>query len=75
MPCDTAPFVAANYGQEWRKVVKIWDWKASPPNVEANGVWDSKLWPKVIQCDVCITKVNAEDAGLFAPVQPLNELT
>lgn len=63
VPCDTEPFVAANYGTDWRKVVKQWDWKASPPNVKPNGVWPASLWPKLIQCDVCATKPDP-----FAPV-------
>ena len=65
VPCATDPFVAANYGTEWWQVVKQWDWKASPPNVRTNGIWEKQLWPKVIQCDVCSTKVDTEDAGLF----------
>jgi len=58
IPCNTETFVEANYGREWRTPVTEWDWKASPSNVNPNGVWNSQLWQQVIQCDVCKFKVD-----------------
>ena len=49
VPCPTKPYVLANYGQDWNKLVEKWDWKASPPNVRANGEWPVEERKQVIQ--------------------------
>ena len=49
VPCPTKPYVLANYGDDWNKLVKKWDWKASPPNVRENGEWSHDERKYVIQ--------------------------
>lgn len=49
VPCETEKYVVANYGPDWFRPLKRWDWKSSPPNVEENGVWPVEEWPQVIQ--------------------------
>lgn len=49
IPCDTLAYISANYGKNWGEVVKIWDWKKSPPNVHENGEWPIEERGKVIQ--------------------------
>eukprot|EP00040_Diaphanoeca_grandis_P044003 m.11008 g.11008 ORF g.11008 m.11008 type:complete len:589 (-) comp8595_c0_seq1:89-1855(-) len=58
VPCNTVEFVKANYGDEWKTPITKWDWKLSPPNVEEHGVWPMSSWKNVIQCVVCVFKVN-----------------
>lgn len=60
VPCDPLAFVLANYGEGWHTPAEQWDWKHSPPNVRPNGAWHREDWPFVIQCDVCVTKVNRD---------------
>ena len=54
IPCDTLAYIRANYGDDWMVPVTAWDWKASPPNVQPNGVWPRERWPEVIRCDSCV---------------------
>lgn len=49
VPCETEKYIEANYGSNWFQPIKRWDWKASPPNVEENGVWPVEEWPQVIK--------------------------
>ena len=49
VPCPIKPYVMANYGEDWAKLVKTWDWKASPPNVRENGEWSVEERSDVIQ--------------------------
>ncbi|XP_030640407.1 ribitol-5-phosphate transferase FKTN [Chanos chanos] len=49
VPCETLDYVTANYGPEWIRPVKTWDWKSSPPNVQENGVWPVREWDELIQ--------------------------
>lgn len=49
VPCDTQTYITANYGADWFKQVKQWDWKSSPANVKPNGQWPADLWHTVIQ--------------------------
>ncbi|XP_077500425.1 ribitol-5-phosphate transferase FKTN-like [Amblyomma americanum] len=49
IPCETQKYIEANYGSNWFQPIKRWDWKASPPNVEENGVWPVEEWPHVIK--------------------------
>ncbi|CAI9739754.1 Hypothetical predicted protein [Octopus vulgaris] len=49
VPCDTLSYITANYGKDWFKPVKEWDWKKSPSNVHDNGVWPVEEWDTVIQ--------------------------
>jgi hypothetical protein len=58
VPCETEEYLRTNYGANWFTPVTHWDWKTSPPNVALAGRWDPILWPQVIQCPVCPTKVD-----------------
>ncbi|XP_057295730.1 ribitol-5-phosphate transferase FKTN-like isoform X1 [Hydractinia symbiolongicarpus] len=49
IPCKTNKYILANYGENWNKLIKSWDWKASPPNVHENGEWPEEEREKVIQ--------------------------
>ncbi|KAL1470976.1 hypothetical protein MTO96_023899 [Rhipicephalus appendiculatus] len=49
IPCETEKYIEANYGPNWFQPMKRWDWKASPPNVEENGIWPVEEWPHVIK--------------------------
>ena len=50
IPChSTRQYIEANYGKEWFRPVREWDWRTSPPNVAPNGQWDKADWPQVIQ--------------------------
>jgi len=49
VPCPTKAYIMANYGENWNKLVKFWDWKASPPNVRENGEWRVEEREEVIQ--------------------------
>ncbi|KAG8183045.1 hypothetical protein JTE90_018091 [Oedothorax gibbosus] len=49
IPCETEDYIKANYGPKWFEPIKVWDWKASPPNVLPNGQWPVEEWPEVIQ--------------------------
>lgn len=49
IPCETESYIEANYGKEWMKPVKTWDWKSSPPNVRPNGQWEPNEWPETIK--------------------------
>ena len=49
VPCPPGPYIEANYGKNWFKPVKHWDWSKSPPNVKENGFWDKEEWSDVIQ--------------------------
>jgi hypothetical protein len=49
VPCDTRAYVTANYGVDWFRPVKSWDWKSSPANVHENGEWPEHEWNVVIQ--------------------------
>ncbi|XP_022667502.1 fukutin-like [Varroa jacobsoni] len=49
VPCPTLPYILANYGGDWRRPVRHWDWKRSPPNVRENGVWPMEQWSRLIQ--------------------------
>ncbi|XP_074597382.1 ribitol-5-phosphate transferase FKTN-like [Brevipalpus obovatus] len=49
VPCETLPFVRANYGPNWSIPIETWDWQSSPSNVETNGKWPPEEWAKVIQ--------------------------
>ncbi|XP_033127463.1 fukutin-like isoform X3 [Anneissia japonica] len=49
VPCETQPYIEANYGKYWRKKVEEWDWKSSPPNVRENGHWLEEEYQDVIQ--------------------------
>lgn len=49
IPCETEEYIKANYGPEWYKPVKYWDWKSSPYNVEIAGVWPAEEVPEVYQ--------------------------
>lgn len=48
IPCETESYIEANYGKEWFKPVKNWDWKSSPPNVRPNGQWEPHEWKDTI---------------------------
>ncbi|XP_069935669.1 ribitol-5-phosphate transferase FKTN isoform X2 [Cherax quadricarinatus] len=48
IPCQTEEYIRANYGLSWFTPMKQWDWKASPPNVQENGMWPESEWPEVI---------------------------
>lgn len=49
VPCETEEYIEANYGKDWAKPVKTWDWKASPPNVRPNGQWEAHEWAETIR--------------------------
>ena len=49
VPCKTVDYVKANYGAGWSILVKEWDWKKSPSNVEENGKWSAAELSKVVQ--------------------------
>ncbi|XP_043917054.1 fukutin isoform X2 [Protopterus annectens] len=49
VPCETLDYIEANYGKKWEVPVKVWDWKSSPSNVQANGIWPISEWDDVIQ--------------------------
>ena len=49
VPCNTLEYVKANYGPGWNQLIKDWDWKKSPSNVEDNGRWSTEEQPKVVQ--------------------------
>ena len=49
VPCNTKSYILSNYGQNWNKLIKNWDWKASPSNVHENGVWPEEERMDVIQ--------------------------
>jgi len=49
VPCETKDYILSNYGENWNTPVKIWDWKASPPNVRENGEWPAEERIDVIQ--------------------------
>ena len=50
IPCrSTQAYIEANYGREWQRPVRQWDWKTSPPNVSPNGQWPLHEWPEVMQ--------------------------
>ena len=49
IPCDTYSYITANYGKNWYKPVKTWDWNKSPLNVEINGEWPKEEWNLVMQ--------------------------
>eukprot|EP00795_Rhopilema_esculentum_P002067 gene2067-17634_t len=49
VPCNTIDYIKANYGPSWNILVKEWDWKKSPSNVEENGQWPSDELAKVVQ--------------------------
>lgn len=49
VPCETEPYIEANYGQHWMQPVKTWDWKSSPPNVRPNGQWQPHEWSETIR--------------------------
>lgn len=49
IPCETENYVKANYGPDWFKPVKYWDWRSSPYNVEVAGVWRDEDVNEVFQ--------------------------
>lgn len=49
VPCETEPYIQANYGPNWFHPVKKWDWSKSPPNVKPNGEWSDDEMDEVIQ--------------------------
>lgn len=49
VPCDTERYVRANYGPDWFKPVKKWDWKDSPYNVKEVDSWRDSELDEVIQ--------------------------
>ena len=49
VPCDTELYIKANYGPDWFKPVKHWEWNKSPPNVVPNGEWEDDELDEVIQ--------------------------
>lgn len=49
VPCETEPYIVANYGENWRRQVETWDWKSSPPNVQPNGQWQPEEWSETIR--------------------------
>lgn len=49
VPCQTEAYIEANYGKDWMRPVKSWDWKSSPPNVKPNGQWDPADWRETIR--------------------------
>ncbi len=49
VPCNTLAYIEANYGLNWHKLIKDWDWKKSPSNVKENGVWPEKELKNVVQ--------------------------
>ncbi|XP_071954425.1 ribitol-5-phosphate transferase FKTN-like [Antedon mediterranea] len=49
VPCETEPYIKANYGKHWRKKLEEWDWKSSPPNVKENGRWLEEEYQDAIQ--------------------------
>ncbi|XP_070562535.1 ribitol-5-phosphate transferase FKTN-like [Ptychodera flava] len=49
VPCETHSYIEANYGKDWNKRVRDWDWKSSPANVKENGFWPEEERPRVIQ--------------------------
>lgn len=49
VPCPTQPYIEANYGNQWPKQIKEWDWRYSAPNVRHNGYWPKDQRAKVIQ--------------------------
>ena len=42
VPCDGEKYIEDNYGTDWMKMLKSWDWRKSPANVFENGIWSSK---------------------------------
>lgn len=57
VPCDTLSYINANYGEDWYRPIKQWDWKSSPSNVKPNGQWQPDEWSKVIQTNPYIDLV------------------
>ena len=49
VPCETLDYVKANYGYNWHVLMKDWDWKKSPSNVEENGEWPKNEVADVVQ--------------------------
>lgn len=49
IPCETEKYIVANYGPEWFKPVKDWDWKKNPSNVQIAGLWTKDDVKEVFQ--------------------------
>ncbi|XP_072023917.1 ribitol-5-phosphate transferase FKTN-like isoform X2 [Amphiura filiformis] len=49
VPCETQSYIEANYGKDWDRKVKHWNWKESPPNVRPNGQWDAEEMQQVVK--------------------------
>lgn len=49
VPCPVLPYIEANYGSGWDRLVRDWDWRLSPPNAVANGRWDESVINETVQ--------------------------